>query len=98
MNWQDEGFILSKKIVKNAIILEVFTNKFGGVNGIVYGGTSRKLKYLQLSNKIFLIYNLKTKIELDILKRTCRSTASKYFDNKKILCLNSVSLFVKNSS
>ena len=45
MNWQDEGFILSKrKFRENAIILEVFTNQFGKVNGIVYGGTSKKLK------------------------------------------------------
>ena len=50
MNWQDEGFILSKrKFKENAIILEAFTKKFGKVNRIVYGGTSRKVKnYLQL--------------------------------------------------
>ena len=47
MNWQDEGFIISKrKFRENAIILEVFTSQFGKVNGIVYGGTSRKVKNL----------------------------------------------------
>ena len=57
MNWQDQGFIISKKKFReNAIILEVFTSKFGKVSGIVYGGTSRKIKnYLQLVNKIFTI-------------------------------------------
>ena len=43
--WQDEWFIISKKKFReNAIILEVFTNKFGKVSGIVYGGNSRKIK------------------------------------------------------
>ena len=58
MNWENEGFILSKrKFRENAIILEVFTSDFGKVNGIVYGGTSRKVKnYLQLTNKIYLNY------------------------------------------
>ena len=61
MNWENEGFILSKrKFRENAIILEVFTNEFGKVNGIVYGGTSRKVKnYLQLTNKIFIVNNSK---------------------------------------
>ena len=41
MNWQDEGFIISKrKFRENGIILEIFTSKFGRVSGIVYGGTS----------------------------------------------------------
>ena len=48
MNWKNEGFILSKrKFRENAIILEVFTSDFGKVNGIVYGGTSRKVKNSQ---------------------------------------------------
>ena len=61
MNWEDEGFIISKrKFRENAIILEVFTSRFGRVNGIVYGGNSRKIKnYLQLVNKIFVVYNSK---------------------------------------
>ena len=41
MNWEDEGFIISKRRFReNAILLEVFTSKFGKSNGIVYGGTS----------------------------------------------------------
>ena len=99
MNWQDEGFILSKrKFKENAIILEVFTNKFGKVNGIVYGGTSRKVKnYLQLSNKIFLIYNSKNENRIGYFKtELVEAIAPKYFDNKKkILCLNSVSSLLK---
>ena len=93
MNWQDEGFILSKrKFRENAIILEVFTNQFGKVNGIVYGGTSRKIKnYLQLTNKIFIFYNSKNENKIGYFKtELVEAIAPKYFDNKnKILCLNS---------
>ena len=99
MNWQDEGFILSKrKFKENAIILEAFTKKFGKVNGIVYGGTSRKVKnYLQLSNKIFLIYNSKNENRIGYFKtELIEAIAPKYFDNKKkTLCLNSVSSLLK---
>ena len=70
MKWEDEGYIISKrKFRENAIILDVFTNKFGKVSGIVYGGNSRKIKnYLQLSNKILLYINQKMKIKLVTLQ------------------------------
>ena len=53
MNWQDEGFLLSKiKFRENANIINVFTNTRGKVSGIVYGGTSRKIRnFLQLANQ-----------------------------------------------
>ena len=41
MIWEDEGFIISKnKFRENAVILEVFTSRFGKVSGIVYGGST----------------------------------------------------------
>jgi len=99
MNWQDEGFILSKrKFRENAIILEVFTNQFGKVNGIVYGGTSRKIKnYLQLTNKVFIVYNSKNENKIGYFKtELVEAIAPKYFDDKnKILCLNSISSMLK---
>ena len=99
MNWEDEGFILSKrKFRENAIILEVFTNEFGKVNGIVYGGTSRKVKnYLQLTNKIFIINNSKNENKIGYFKtELIEAVAPKYFDDKnKILCLNSISSMLK---
>ena len=60
MNWEDEGYLLSKKKFReNAVIINVFTQKFGKVSGIVYGGTSRKVKnHLQLMNKIFIIHKV----------------------------------------
>ena len=45
MNWEDEGFVIGKRRFReNAIILDVFTCKFGKTSGIVYGGTSRKVR------------------------------------------------------
>ncbi len=99
MYWEDEGFIISKKKFReNAIILEVFTNKFGKVSGIVYGGTSRKIKnYLQLINKIFVVYKSKNENKIGYFStELIEAISPKYFNNKKkILCLNSLSSILK---
>ena len=99
MNWEDEGFVISKrKFRENAIILEVFTSKFGRVSGIVYGGNSRKIRnFLQLINKIFVVYNSKGDNKIGYFKtELINAIAPKYFDNKfKILCLNSLSSILK---
>ena len=99
MNWQDEGYIVSKKKFReNAIILDVFTKDFGKVSGIVYGGTSRKIKnYLQLSNKIYVFFNSKSENRLGYFKtELIEAIAPKYFDDsKKTICLNSVSSIIK---
>ena len=99
MNWENEGFILSKrKFRENAIILEVFTSDFGKVNGIVYGGTSRKVKnYLQLTNKIYLNYVSKNENRIGYFKtELIEAFAPRYFNNKnKILCLNSITSILR---
>ncbi len=99
MNWEDEGYIVSKrKFRENAIILEVFTKNYGKVSGIVYGGTSRKIKnYLQLTNKIFVIFNSKSDNKLGYFKtELIEAISPKYFNNpKKTTCLNSLSSIVK---
>ena len=99
MNWENEGFILSKrKFRENAIILEVFTSDFGKVNGIVYGGTSRKVKnYLQLTNKIYINYVSKTDNRIGYFKtELIEAFAPRYFNNKnKILCLNSITSILR---
>ena len=61
MQWKDEAFLLSKNNYgENSIIIEIFTLNHGKCSGIVYGGTSKKIKnYLQLGNKIHV--NLTTK-------------------------------------
>ncbi|MDA9624062.1 DNA repair protein RecO [Pelagibacteraceae bacterium] len=97
MNWEDEGFLLSKrKFRENANIINVFTYNYGKVNGIVYGGTSRKIKnYLQVGNKIFIIFTSKNENKLGYFKTELITPISpKYFNDKKrtsgILSLNNI--------
>lgn len=86
MNWEDEGYLLSKrKFRENANIINVFTNTFGKVSGIVYGGNSRKIRnYLQISNKIFIFYNSKNENKIGYFKTELVEPISpKYFNDKK---------------
>ena len=86
MNWENEGFILSKrKFRENAIILEVFTSDFGKVNGIVYGGTSRKVKnYLQISNKLFVSHTSKNENRIGYFKtELIKPISPLYFNDKE---------------
>ena len=70
MNWDDSAFLISKnRYSENSIIAEVFTENHGKISGIIFGGTSKKIKnYLQIGNKIYVNYNTKVLRELDILK------------------------------
>jgi DNA repair protein RecO (recombination protein O) len=97
MNWQDEGFLLSKiKFRENANIINVFTNTHGKVSGIVYGGNSRKVRnFLQISNKIFVFYTSKSENRIGYFKtELIEAIAPKYFNNKKkttsLLSLSSI--------
>ena len=86
MNWQDEGFLLSKiKFRENANIVNVFTKTQGKVSGIVYGGNSRKIRnFLQISNKIFTIYSTKSENRLGYFKtELIEAISPKYFNDKK---------------
>ena len=86
MNWQDEGFLLSKiKFRENANIINVFTSAHGKVSGIVYGGTSRKIRnFLQISNKIFVFYTSKSENRIGYFKtELVEAVSPKYFNNKK---------------
>jgi DNA repair protein RecO (recombination protein O) len=86
MNWQDEAYLLSKiKFRENANIISVFSNSFGKVSGIVYGGNSRKIKnYLQISNKIYIFYNSKNNNRVGYFKTELLEPISpKFFNNKQ---------------
>ena len=86
MNWEDDGFLLSKrKFRENAIIINVFTSNYGKVNGIVYGGTSRKIKnFLQIGNKIFIFFNSKNENKMGYFKtELVKPISPKYFNDKK---------------
>ena len=86
MNWEDEGYLLSKKKFReNAVIISAFTKTHGKISGIIYGGTSRKIKnYLQIGNKIFLIHNSKNRNKLGYLKtEIIEAISPRYFNDKK---------------
>ncbi len=86
MNWEDEGYLLSKKKFReNAVIISAFTHRYGKITGIVYGGTSRKVKnYLQIGNKIFIIHNSKNQNKLGYLKtEIIEAISPRYFSDKK---------------
>jgi DNA repair protein RecO (recombination protein O) len=58
MSWDDVGFLVSKnKYNENSLITEIFTKDHGKVSGIIFGGTSKKIKKLSSSWK-FIIYNI----------------------------------------
>ena len=86
MNWEDECYLLSKrKFRENANIINVFTKSKGKVSGVVYGGNSRKIRnYLQLSNKLFVIYNSKNENKAGYFKtELIKAVSPSYFNDKK---------------
>ena len=86
MNWEDECYLLSKKKFReNANIINVFTKSKGKVSGVVYGGNSRKIRnYLQLSNKLFVVYNSKSENKVGYFKTELIKPVSPiYFNDKK---------------
>ena len=86
MNWEDEGYLLSKrKFRENANIINVFTSKKGKVSGIVYGGNSRKIRnYLQISNKLFIFHNSKNDNKPGYFKaELVKAISPIYFNDKE---------------
>ncbi len=86
MNWEDECYLISKrKFRENAIIINIFSKSRGKVSGLVYGGSSRKMKnYLQLSNKLFAVYNSKNENRLGYFKtELIKAISPLYFGDKK---------------
>ena len=85
MNWEDEGYLLSKrKFRENANIINVFTFVKGRVNGIVYGGNSRKIRnFLQISNKLFIFYKSKSDNKLGYFKTELIKPISPIYFNDK---------------
>ncbi len=86
MIWEDECYLLTKrKFRENANIINIFTQKKGRVDGIVYGGNSRKIRnYLQISNKLFVSYNSKSENKIGYLKtELIKPISPLYFNDKK---------------
>ena len=93
MNWDDTGFLLSKnKYSENSLIAEVFTKDHGKISGILFGGTSKKIKsYLEVGNKLYTNYNAKNNNKIGYFKfEIIKAEAPLFFNNKKKLsCLTS---------
>ena len=85
MIWEDECYLLSKrKFRENANIINVFSKKKGKLDGIVYGGTSRKVRnYLQISNKLFVSHSSKNENKIGYFKTELIKPISPLFFNDK---------------
>ena len=99
MNWIDQGFLLSKsKYSENSIIAELYTLNKGKVTGIVFGGTSKKIKnYLQIGNRLHVNYNSKNDNRMGYFKIEILNAYSPfYFDHKqKLSCITSAMNLIK---
>ena len=86
MIWEDECYLLSKrKFRENANIINIFTQKKGKIDGIVYGGTSRKVRnYLQISNKLFVSHTSKNENKIGYFKtELIKPISPLYFNDKE---------------
>ncbi len=88
MIWDDTGFLLSKnRYNENSLITEIFTENHGKIPGIIFGGTSKKIKnYLQIGNKIHVNFNSKSENRIGYFKIEIQEALTPlFFDNKKKL-------------
>ena len=99
MNWIDEGYLISKnRYSENSLIAEIYTKNRGKVLGIIFGGTSKKIKnYLQIGNKLHVNYNSKSETRIGYFKIEILNAYSPlYFDHKqKLSCITSATNLVK---
>ena len=99
MIWDDTGFLLSKnRYNENSLIVEIFTKNHGKVVGIIFGGTSKKIKnYLQTGNQLYTNYNSKSENRIGYFKiEILKAYSPIYFDDpKKLNCINSAMHLIK---
>jgi DNA repair protein RecO (recombination protein O) len=99
MNWIDEGFLISKnRYSENSLIAEIFTKDRGKISGIIFGGTSKKIKnYLQIGNRLHINYSSKSENRIGYFKVEILNAYSPlYFDHKqKLSCITSATNLIK---
>ena len=99
MIWDDTGYLIYKnKYNENSLISEIFTKKHGKISGIIFGGTSKKIKnYLQIGNKFHVNYNSKNENRIGYFKLEINQALSPlYFDDqKKLSCISSAMNLIK---
>ena len=56
MIWDDTGFLLSKnRYSENSLITEIYTKNHGKISGLIFGGTSKKVK-IEIQQALSPIY------------------------------------------
>ena len=99
MNWIDEGFLISKnRYSENSLIAEIYTKDRGKISGIIFGGTSKKIKnYLQIGNRLHIDYSSKSENRIGYFKVEILNAYSPlYFDHKqKLSCITSATNLIK---
>ncbi len=99
MMWDDTGFLLSKnRYSENSIIAEIYTKNHGKIPGIIFGGTSKKIKnYLQIGNQLYLNYTSKSENKIGYFKIEIHKALSPiYFDNfQKLNCISTAMHLIK---
>ena len=99
MIWYDTGYLLSKnKYSENSLICEIFTKDHGKISGIIFGGTSKKIKnYLQIGNRIHVNFSAKTDSSIGYFKVEIEKALSPIFfdDNHKLLSITSAMQMIR---
>ena len=99
MIWDDTGFFLSKnRYNENSLISEIFTKSHGKISGIIFGGTSKKIKnYLQIGNQLYVNYNSKSENRIGYFKiEIYKAYTPIYFDHsQKLTCITSAMSLIK---
>ena len=99
MNWIDEGFLIGKnRYSENSLIAEIYTKDRGKISGIIFGGTSKKIKnYLQIGNRLHINYNSKSDNRMGYFKvEILNAYTPLYFDHKqKLSCITSATNLIK---
>ena len=99
MIWDDTGFLLSKhRYNENSLITEIYTKNHGKISGLIFGGTSKKIKnYLQTGNELFLNYNSKSDNRIGYFKiEILKAHSPIYFDDsQKLNCIISSMHLIK---
>ena len=99
MQWNDEGYLLSKnRYGENSSIVEFYTSNHGKVSGIIYGATSKKIKnYLLIGNKFHLSYKSKNESQVGYFKIEIEEVTTPLYleDHKKLSCIVSTMNLIK---
>ncbi len=99
MQWDDIGYLVFKnRYNENSIIAEFYTKDHGKCSGVIFGGTSKKIKnYLQIGNKFHINYNYKSVGKLGYFKVEIFKVYTPFYfnDKKKLLCITSAMNLIK---